>query len=148
MKRSKPLAADAAKVAAFAQRGRGSLKRNPLKRGKPKAADPELVIWQRAWRRQTRRKPCAMCGSYEGRTGHHVIPLSVLKREGVPEWLWYDPRNHLVLCDEPSPHRCHARHTLHVRRVPRDVVLAGAPRALVFANEVGLLHIFDREYPA
>jgi hypothetical protein len=143
VKRGKPLTADPAKVAAFNQRGRGS-----LKRPKVKPVDPERVIWQRAWGRQTKRKPCAMCGSYIGVQGHHVIPLQVLKREGVPDWLWWDTRNHLALCAEPSPERCHQRHELHVKRVPRDVVLAGAPRALVFANEVGLLHIFDREYPA
>lgn len=148
MKRTTPLKADPEKVAAFNARGRGSLKRAAAKRPKPAPPDAEFVIWRRAWRRWTLRKPCAVCGSYEGRTGHHVIPLSVLKREGVPSWLWYDTRNLLTLCDEPSPQRCHARHTLHVRRVARDVVLAGAPRALVFANEVGLLHIFDREYPA
>lgn len=100
------------------------------------------------WNKRTRTSVCAMCGSPIGITGHHVIALEVLKREGVDATLWYDVRNHLPLCWEPSPERCHQRHELHVRRVPRDVVLAGAPHALVFANEVGLLHIFDREYPA
>lgn len=145
LKRAAALSSDPAKRQAFIQRGRGSLSRSRPAAARP---DPERVAWQRAWNRCTQRVPCAMCGSYIGRTGHHVLPLQVLKREGIPDWLWWDTRNHLCLCMEPSSARCHQRHELYVSRVPRAVVLAGAPRALEFAAEVGLLHIFDREYPA
>jgi len=99
------------------------------------------------WDVKTKASVCAMCGSNVNVTGHHIIPLRMLKVAGVPQSLWYSPLNHLPLCDEPSPQRCHKRHELYVRRVPRDVVLAKAPGALDFADEVGLLHAFDREYP-
>ncbi len=100
------------------------------------------------WDLRTKASVCAMCGSAQAVTGHHVIPLRMLKTAGVDRSLWYDKRNNLPLCDEPSPKRCHKRHELYVKRVPRDVVLAKAPGAIDFADEVGLLHIFDREYPA
>lgn len=100
------------------------------------------------WDVRTRASVCAMCGSTIAVTGHHVIPLRMLKAAGVDRSLWYDPRNHLPLCDEPAPNRCHKRHELYVKRVPRQVVLAKAPEALDFADEVGLLHVFDREYRA
>jgi hypothetical protein len=72
----------------------------------------------------------------------------MLKANGVPRELWYAVANHLPLCDEPSPQRCHTRHEWYVKRVPREVVLAKAPGALDFSDEVGLLHLFEREYPA
>lgn len=88
-----------------------------------------------------------MCGSHMAVTGHHVIPLAALKVNGIAPHLWFDPRNHLPLCMEPSESRCHQRHELYVRRVPRLVVLALAPQALEFAEEVELVHVFDRHYP-
>lgn len=89
-----------------------------------------------------------MCGSRVAVTGHHLVPLQTLKANSVAVDLWFDPRNHLPLCMEPSEGRCHQRHELFVRRVPRGIVLARAPQALEFAEEVGLAHVFDRHYPA
>ncbi len=148
MKRSPigPGAKSIARGSTFAAEGR-PLKRTAAQPHPRRKYDPELVLWRKAWRRRTQTRACAQCGSLVGRTGHHIIPLQVLKREGVPRWLWWDTRNHLCLCAEPAPERCHQRHELHVRRVPRAVVLAGAPRALEFAAEVGLQRVFDREYP-
>ena len=99
------------------------------------------------WDVLTRTSACAVCGSRLAITGHHVLPLRMLKANGVSPDLWYDPRNHLPLCMEPSPERCHQRHENYVKRVPRALVLAKAPGAIDFADEVGLLHLFDREYP-
>jgi hypothetical protein len=105
------------------------------------------IVERAEWDAKTRASVCAVCGSPVDVVGHHVLPLRFLKVEKVPRELWFDPRNNLPLCDEKSPERCHTRHELHVRRVPRDVVLAGAPFSLEFAREVGLEHVFDREYP-
>ena len=78
-----------------------------------------------------------------------MIPLEDLIREGVPPELWWDSRNQLVLCSDPSPRRCHDRHELWVEgyRITRRVVLLKAPRALEFAREVAS-SLFAREYPS
>lgn len=99
------------------------------------------------WDILTKTSPCAVCGSRMAVTGHHVLPLRMLKANSVSPDLWYDPRNHLPLCMEPSPERCHQRHENYISRVPRELVLEKAPGAIDFADEVGLLHLFDREYP-
>lgn len=129
-----------------ARAARTPLKRSRLKRSRPEPV--ELRPPRAEWDVKTRASVCAVCGSRGAVTGHHVVPLRMLKANGVPRELWYDVRNHLPLCDEPSPTRCHKRHETYTKRVPRAVVLAKAPAAIDFADEVGLLHLFDQEYPA
>lgn len=178
LQRKTPLRADPEATAAFVQRGRekglrratapsdfrddeGGLLGHPRhhdqvaedrrlararRQAARKAADRRTPRIE--WDVKTRASACAICGSKMAVTGHHVIPLRMLKATGVPRGLWYDPRNHLPLCMEPSPRRCHQRHENYVARVPRAVVMAKAPGAVDFADEVGLLHVFDREYPA
>lgn len=166
LKRNTPLEADPEKARAFIERGRGSLKRSEPAE-KDMATSDRVAMRRRVraqrqaarraaarrtprieWDVKTRASVCAVCGSSLGVTGHHVIPLRMLKANSVDRSLWYDPRNHLALCQEPSPQRCHQRHENYTLRVPRALVLAKAPEAIDFADEVGLLHIFDREYPA
>lgn len=137
--RPEDLAAQARRTAREAARTRA-----PLKRSRPEPV--EMRPPRAEWDIKTKASVCAVCGSRVSVTGHHVVPLRMLKVNGVPRELWYDVRNHLPLCDEPSPTRCHKRHELYVKRVPRALVLAKAPEAIDFADEVGLLHLFEREY--
>lgn len=88
---------------------------------------------------------CANCG-YSGvfLEAHHCISKSFLRREGFPAEVLYDPRNSLALCCEPAPNRCHSRHELAVRRIPRSVLPA---EAFDFAEDCGLIWRLDRDYP-
>lgn len=141
-----PRPEDAAREARRKAREQARSARAPLKRSRPEPVElrPPRVEWDV----KTKASVCAVCGSGISVTGHHVVPLRMLKANGVPRELWYDVRNHLPLCDEPSPARCHKRHETYTKRVARDLVLVRAPAAIDFADEVGLLHLFDREYPA
>lgn len=96
---------------------------------------------------------CAVC-HYDGPhlQVHHVIEAERLKREFSDEgdggWkldeLLYDPSNGLLLCSEPAPNRCHDRHTLAIRRVPRSCL---RPANESFAERVNLVWVLDRFYP-
>ena len=125
------------------------MRRSSLRRGTRK--DDELSrdarAMRRMWAPMAQVSECAVCCHGRYLHGHHVIPLSALRFNGVDDRLWWDVRNQLVLCHEPAPNRCHDRHTLYVVRVPRAVVIAHAPRALEFADEVGLRWKFELEYP-
>lgn len=109
--------------------------------------DPFVIATKREWVRYARSHRCAVCGSRLALTGHHILPLRHLKALGIPPDDWYDVRNCLPLCMDPSPGRCHELHESHMHRVPRDVVLRRAPRVIEFAEEHGLVWLFDREYP-
>lgn len=101
---------------------------------------------RRAWGAHARRAgTCEVCG-YEGPyvQGHHVIALAALDAEGVPDTYWYDLRNQMVVCCEPAPNRCHERHTLWVKRIPREKLSADSEE---FAAEVGLGWLLDLQYP-
>ena len=87
---------------------------------------------------------CAVCG-YEGvfLQAHHVIEQKRIRKLG-PEVLW-DSRNGLAVCCEPAPNRCHERHTLAVKRIPREAL---RPENLAFAEEHGFEWAIDRFYPS
>jgi hypothetical protein len=118
------------------------------KQGRPPRSGKTNRKGRSSWGRAARARPCAMCGGNVGLQGHHIIPLQVLKDEGVPNELWYDQRNMLPLCNEPSPRRCHQRHELRVVPVPLRVVELHAPQAREFARQVGLEYRLDNIYPA
>lgn len=121
--------------------------RKPPRRPAARISELERTLRQ-AWRFRALTGPCAVCGSRIGVTGHHVVPLRHLKAAGITDpTVLFDASNQLRLCMDPSPGRCHERHELHVQRVPRELVLAHAPRSLAFAVEHGLAFLFDREYP-
>jgi hypothetical protein len=94
---------------------------------------------------------CQACG-YRGPfvEVHHAISRSLLKRlllkKGqpvTPEVLW-DPDNALLLCEDPAPNRCHSRHTLAMRRVPRKAL---RPENWRFARHHDLEWVLITEYP-
>jgi len=150
VKRSTPLRAGSKSTdrgSTFQQRAKSRARKPANHRWYPDALDPAAQEMRGAWSVFARQRPCAACGAREHIEGHHAIPLGVLKREGVPQRFWFDTRNCVSLCSGPAPNRCHDRHENHVRRVPRSVVLLGAPDALAFADEVGLRVRFDHEYP-
>lgn len=103
-----------------------------------------------AWAAWARRSPCAMCGSREDLSGHHVLEKQWLKARyrsaGYElarriEVLW-DTRNCLTLC-----WICHDRHHSHAARVPRKIVLEHCPGIVAFAAQHDLVTRFDRTYP-
>ena len=69
---------------------------------------------------------------------HHVTPLQALKREGVPESAWYDPRNGMALCRYH-----HGRHESGMERVPRDLLTRDHWE---FAAEHDLVRLLHRMY--
>lgn len=99
-------------------------------------------------------KRCACCGRVARHPridldAHHVTPKETLKRlererRLPPGSLVWDPANGMPLCSDAREQRCHARHTLAVKRVPRSRVPAPALR---FAEGLGLTHIIERHYP-
>lgn len=93
-------------------------------------------------------KRCAGCGWDRSLQAHHIVRQQVLRRRaaelGIPEHrLLWDERIGLPLCAEPAPHRCHSRHDLAVKRLPRSVI---PPEAWEFADEHGLRWAIEREY--
>jgi hypothetical protein len=69
---------------------------------------------------------CAACGSNDGPwEGAHLVRQQVLERvekeRGLePGTLLWDPDGGLCLGGQFSPCRCHPRHDLAVKRIPRD----------------------------
>ena len=91
---------------------------------------------------------CAVCG-YEGPhlEAHHVIEQGRLRRayaEEIHDELLWNPDNGLLLCAEPAPNRCHNRHTLAVKRIPRSCLRAANED---FAERIGMGWVLDRFYP-
>ena len=64
--------------------------------------DPRWWGWLKKW---LRGKRCRACGSKDGLTGHHIIPVHEARATGRPE-LEMDPANHVPLCSD----RCHIVH--------------------------------------
>lgn len=130
------------------------MKRTALKRSRKPQLKPETLTMARKWGEEARKRPCATCGFKQEHgklgivQGHHVIDKDFLKREGVDESRWYDLSNMLPLCSGPGTQGCHEAHEWSRRRVTRAVVFKHAPRAIVFAKQVNLIHRFDMEYPA
>jgi hypothetical protein len=87
---------------------------------------------------------CANCGGTK-RDGplevHHVLPRQALRRLGLDEW---DPDLGLVLCSEPSPNRCHDRHTNAFARVPHERL---RPENIAIAERYGLTWLLERNHP-
>lgn len=115
------------------------------------AAEWELEkIVREAWHQAVTRLPCLMCRAFpptekqrelfraeiKRREGHHVVGKRHLKREGVGR-IW-DRDNGVCLC---SFH--HGRHERGIQRVPLSLL---PQHCLDFAEEVGLMHVLEREY--
>lgn len=92
---------------------------------------------------------CVVCGRSDkearrktgyGHHAHHGIPQEVLKRSGRREYLW-EPMNAVCVCEEP----CHRQHTDRVKRIPRAAL---PPSVEEFAEGLGLMAAFEREYPS
>ena len=94
---------------------------------------------------------CAACGATNvPMQGHHVLPQRLLRplecRRGLPPGtLLWDARLGLCLCSEPAPNRCHQRHELAVKRVPRHKLRV---ETIAFADELDQGWFIDRHYPA
>lgn len=116
---------------------------------------------------------CAACGYEGiFMEAHHAVakahlstyfPHGACRLKGQPEWrpvnrgetyhdefefrslvqLRWDARNALLLCGDPTPNRCHARHTSRQRPVPYDRLLVAN---LDFARELGLGWVLERDY--
>lgn len=143
----------------FAKR-RSTLKPNPSKRTAPtRPATPKMspeeqraaATFERVVKRTGR---CAACGHRARHPrveldAHHVIPKEILKRierqTGTPAGsLVWDPDNGMPLCSQMTENRCHPRHTVKFKPVPR----ARIPEpALRFAEKLGLIHLIERHYP-
>lgn len=137
----------------------GKLQPAPLRLVTPLRAKPRPPLTDeqlrralvRRWSEHARNKPCAVCGArYKPGVvaiqGHHIVPLQVLKREGVDVRGQFDLRNALALCAEPAPRRCHQRFELGMLSIPLTVVRAKAPKAEQFAREHGLSVQLERRY--
>jgi hypothetical protein len=107
---------------------------------------------QELFKLAARRQGCCQSCGYDGVfvEAHHAISKALLKkllaRKGTPvsiDVLW-DTRNALLLCAEPAPNRCHGRHTLAFRRIPRRAL---RPENWEFARELGLEWVLITEYP-
>lgn len=115
--------------------------------------DPQVAIGKQRWVATAQSGPCDVCGYTPPPglewmiQGHHILPLSQLKRMNLDPAHWHDLRNQLRVCSEPAPRRCHERHTNHVVRISREVVLSRRPEVLAFAAEHDLEWLLDREYP-
>jgi hypothetical protein len=134
-------------------RGRLQSKSRPAAPGDPTAGElrRQALAFERAVKAAGR---CAACGRRARSRraeldAHHVVPKEILKRVErerrlAPGTLVWDPANGIALCSEQTEERCHARHTLAVRRVPRSRL---PNRALRFAAKLGLSHVIERHYP-
>lgn len=105
------------------------------------------------WHYRVAREACRMCAHkpvdaatrasfgmlLDTLDAHHVAPLQALKREGVPEAAWYDPRNGMPLCRYH-----HGRHESGAERVPRELL---ADDHWEFAREHGMEYMLERMYP-
>jgi hypothetical protein len=121
-----------------------------------KRVDPVEEVLRAAWAARAiaeAESTCANCG-YQGPwvEVHHAIPKEILKRrlrskgQVCPiEVLWH-PDNALVVCDEPAPERCHTRHTLTFKRLPRRAL---RPENWRFARGLGAwaVELLERDYP-
>lgn len=158
MKRASDLNRATDKAREFLQRGRCSSARSlrPSRRRRPprstELSKREAELQERFKLAALAQGCCQSCG-YTGAfvDAHHALAKSLLKalllRKGQPcplEVVW-DPRNAMLLCSEPAPNRCHERHTLAMRRVPR---LALRDEHWEFAREHGLDWVLETEYPA
>lgn len=126
------------------------MKRTPLRpegTAHAKARRLELVALReakKAWKARSVESVCAMCGASHWTTGHHVLPLRILKANKVPMSHWFDLRNYFPVCTDPSPGRCHERHELYVARIPRERL---EMQHWEFAARWDLEWVLDREYP-
>jgi hypothetical protein len=124
----------------------------PTQRGRCSPPPADEALARRYWRFAVIRGGCVMCKAYPlsrqqraGREadiqrveGHHVLAKRYLKARGLANRFW-DTRNGLGLC---SYH--HARHERWMQRVPYELV---PDDAIEFADEVGLLHLIEHDYP-
>jgi HNH endonuclease len=115
--------------------------------------EPDLSLARRYWKAAVCRGGCVMCRAFpvprelrDDRAadfrvieGHHVLAQRHLQREGLASRLW-DTRNGMALCRYH-----HGRHERWMQRVPYELV---PDDALEFADELGLLHVIDRDYPS
>lgn len=139
---------------------RSTLKPNPSKRTAPtRRAAPKMSTEERraaaTFERVVKRTGrCAACGhrARDPRVeldAHHIVPKEILKRierqTGVPAGsLVWDPVNGMPLCSQMTENRCHPRHTVKFKPVPRTRI----PKpALRFAEKLGLMHVIERHYP-
>jgi hypothetical protein len=153
LKRKKPLAPGKASL----NPGKG-LKRTEFKRKPPTgpqktprspkpAESPALRRARAEWQRMASRGQCAMCGTWGGCEGHHIVPLGDMKIAGVPEEHWYDhERNMLRLCGAFTDRNCHARHENWIVRVRLATLVASTPKVFEFADEIGMRWRLDLEY--
>lgn len=127
------------------------MKRTPLKRTsgprrKPREAPPEDVRDRMAAfgaLARVKGAKCAVCGHARRAElqVHHTVEKAALTLRGIDAW---DPRWGLVVCCEPAPNRCHERHTLAVRRIPRSAL---RPENIAMAERHALLWMIERNYP-
>lgn len=117
---------------------KGSLKRGGgLKRKRKRK--PLHVLAAGVWHDTVTAGGCVMPGPHSGPVqGHHVITRNRLKREGLTAHEW-DSRNGVGLCE-----RHHMQHHAYRERLPRELL---PESAFVFAADLGLGHVLDREYP-
>lgn len=127
------------------------LRHKPRRRRATELTQHEARLQTIFYAEKVRQGRCASCG-YTGPflEVHHVIAKQLLKRllskkgEPCPPEVLWDPRNALVLCQEPAPNRCHQRHTIAFRRVGRHVL---RPENWQFAEEHDLEWVLLTEYP-
>jgi hypothetical protein len=134
----------------------------PLKRSPRRRLSPaERALAARWFAIVSEPGRCAVCGATEndrgedGRRklivlqGHHVIPQQVMRQleqrlhldEGCLVWA---PEIGMLVCTGPDSNRCHDRHTLAVKRIPRSCVPADA---LLVASALNLDRLIERQYP-
>ena len=112
----------------------------PGRRRKRTRSDAERAAMLRWVTIVTAPGVCAACGSTDGPfEGAHVVRQQVLERveatRGLePGTLLWDPDGGLCLGGPYSPCRCHPRHDLAFKRIPRDRL---PERALRYLQRVG-----------
>jgi hypothetical protein len=98
---------------------------------------------------------CVMCGADHGLfEAHHAVPKrhlrTICRSLGMSPVealaVVYDPAFGVALCSEYGPERCHPRHTLGFRTVPRSRI---PERVFVAAEELGVEAVvaLEREHP-
>lgn len=120
-------------------------RRTPLKRGRKRAAFDRVAA--QTFAAKARAQGCLMCGSTLDVDAHHVVRAQHVRRAakgmGVDETrALYDLRNVVGLC---RAH--HQAHHAHTARVPRRLVLIACPDIEQFCSELGVLALFEHEYP-
>lgn len=145
LNRSSELRPNLEKVREFNDRARASsvasLDRS-RRRPKPPISKAERSLALIFWDEAMRQGRCAVCGHSHYLQAHHVVPMELLRRKLrhlAPERLigiFWDPRNALALCADPAPNRCHDRHTLSFKRVPKRAL---RPCVYEFAREIDAL---------